>query len=303
MEKIIIKLQGGLGNQMFQYATGLALSIKYKVDLIIDKSFYTENNKCTERHYQLNVFNIEEKFINNRIIKETHGIIYSKLKKIINKLDFKKNIFLKIIKIILIKITKIISKETKEKNFNKINKKKYIHLSGYFQNEKYFLNIKKEIQKNFEIKKELLSDTYYDWLKKIKNNNSTSIHVRRGDYISNKKNLKKLGFIGIDYYKKAINLILQKQKNQTFFIFSDDINWCKNNFNFIKNNIYYIEGLKNYEDLNLMKNCKHNIIANSSFSWWGGWLNKNEKKIVISPKKWFNQQKKIKRQSKNWIKI
>ena len=87
----------------------------------------------------------------------------------------------------------------------------------------------------------------------------------------------------MEYYRSAVDLI---GKEKLFFIFSDDINWCKNNFDFIENK-FFIENNKDYEDLILMSLCSHNIIANSSFSWWGAWLNSNPNKIIISPKKWF----------------
>ena len=116
------------------------------------------------------------------------------------------------------------------------------------------------------------------------NQNSVSIHVRRGDYLKH-KNLQTHGLCSLDYYKKAIDYLLDQKSNLNFFVFSDDLEWCKNNFDFVQN-IFYCEGSP-IEDFILMSSCKYNIIANSSFSWWSAFLNQNQNKIIIYPNNWF----------------
>jgi hypothetical protein len=157
-------------------------------------------------------------------------------------------------------------------------------MSGYFQSEKYFMNNEEKIRTLFEcpndIKRKLL--TKYDILN---NGESCSIHVRRGDYLKLSDHHPTQN---MDYYEGAISII-GREKN--FLIFSDDIEWCKNNFNHLENKVF-CESNEDYEDLYLMSLCDHNIIANSSFSWWGSWLNKNKNKIVVGPKKWFGPSKK-----------
>ena len=154
-----------------------------------------------------------------------------------------------------------------------------IKLVGHFQSEKYFIEHRDKILELFEIDnttKTYLSEKYGD----IINQDTCSIHIRRGDY---------LGFPNyhptqsIEYYKEAIQIIGEEKH---FLVFSDDIKWCKENFGFLINKTL-ISDNKDYEDLYLMSMCKNNIIANSTFSWWGAWLNKNETKKVIAPKKWF----------------
>ena len=152
-------------------------------------------------------------------------------------------------------------------------------IDGFFQSEKYFKHNRQivgnrlcapdHINKEIEIK-------HGHKLKGI----TTSIHVRRGDYI---KYPNHHPVQTIEYYQKSVDLL--KDKTDTFLIFSDDIEWCKNNLN-IDNSIY-IEKEKDYIELYLMAKCDNNIIANSSFSWWGAWLNTNQDKTVIAPKKWF----------------
>jgi hypothetical protein len=156
----------------------------------------------------------------------------------------------------------------------------YIH--GYFQSEKYFKHNRNEILKLFLCNETIskLKTKYKDRL----NDNTCSIHVRRGDYL----NLSDHHPVqDMDYYKDAISII---GKDKTFFIFSDDINWCKENFNFL-GDVVYCEDNEDFEDLFLMSLCNNNIMANSSFSWWGSWLNQNENKIVVSPRIWFGPSK------------
>lgn len=130
-------------------------------------------------------------------------------------------------------------------------------------------------------------------LNKINETESISLHVRRGDYVSNLKASSEHGVCSIDYYKKAIEHIKSKikdKKNICFFLFSDDPIWVKDNMTFINDEIVVIDfnnEEKSHEDMRLMSACKHNIIANSSFSWWGAWLNNNQEKIVVAPEKWF----------------
>lgn len=149
-------------------------------------------------------------------------------------------------------------------------------LNGYFQSEKYFKENKKFILEMFNIEK-----IKTDLIKKYGDfRNSTSIHVRRGDYLKLNEYHENLN---VDYYKQAISLF---SKDEEFIIFSDDIEWCKNNFSFLKN-VKYSNCIYDYEDLVLMSTCKNNIIANSTFSWWSAWFNDNKSKKIMYPEKWF----------------
>jgi hypothetical protein len=152
-------------------------------------------------------------------------------------------------------------------------------LNGYFQSDKYFDKYKEEIKNLFSYPSEIIQqiqDKYKDIFKK----ETCSIHVRRGDYLKfpNHHPTQETS-----YYMKGVKKI---GMDKIFLVFSDDIQWCKDNFPEMKNFVY-IEGQKDYEDFLLMSSCKHNIICNSSFSWWAAWINQNSNKIVIAPKKWF----------------
>ena len=155
---------------------------------------------------------------------------------------------------------------------------KSMNLHGYFQSEKYFENIKDLIQFYFEPVDSIsikLKNKYESILL-----NSCAVHVRRGDFVGNKTHQ----VCDLDYYNRAIELIKSKTQIDNFLIFSNDIVWCKANF---PSNFHFIDGNLDVEDLFLISFCTTQIISNSSFSWWGAWLNKNPNKIVIAPKRWF----------------
>ena len=124
-------------------------------------------------------------------------------------------------------------------------------------------------------------------LEKIKSTEAVAVHFRRGDY-TKKRVADKYGSCSVEYYKNAVEYIAEKYPNPEIFFFSDDIEWVKENLKFPYNCSYVANntGDKSFEDLRLMSCCKHNVIANSSFSWWGAWLNNNKDKIVVAPKKW-----------------
>lgn len=163
------------------------------------------------------------------------------------------------------------------------------YIFGYFQTEKYFKHLRKELLEDFTLKTPL-NEENVKMLTKIKSTNSVSIHVRRTDYLLQHKKIA-YDLSDSDYFPKAIAYIGERVKNPHFFIFSDDIAWCKKNLN-IKYEHTFVElndESNGVFDLELMKNCKHNIIANSTFSWWGGWLNENPDKIVVAPALWFRK--------------
>lgn len=274
---IITKLKGGLGNQMFQYAAGFAVALQNKVSHKIDISGYDLVSIDTPRKFELGAFQITSPIALSeeiKVAKYPFGL-FSKIIIFINKkvfknhyLDFEPKLFKKI--------------------ENKIKNKNSIYLDGFFQSEKNFINFEKEIRAELTFKKELLGEQVKNLAEIIKSQNSISIHIRHGDYINNKKTNKYHGVCSINYYEKAIKLISQKIDNPTFYIFSDDSNWCEQNIIKGQKNFINIskENFKDYEEMYLMGICKHNIIANSTFSWWSAWLNKNSDKIVIAPKIW-----------------
>jgi len=269
---IITRISGGLGNQMFQYAAAKALAKKNSDIFKLDISFYP---KQTLRKYELNYFNIEENIATEQECASLRG---------------KENFWFKVKRKLELGIKRppAYYPEKQKATFDKnlLDTKGDIYLDGFWQNEEYFKDIRDEILKDFTLKNQI-SNEAKKHLSSIKSSQSVSLHVRRGDYVQNTHTNSVHGTCGLGYYQKAIKHIEQTVQNPIFYIFSDDIPWCKENFDFLKNKVFVDNTKSAFDDLELMKNCKHNIIANSTFSWWGAWLNINEQKIVIAPKIWF----------------
>lgn len=275
----IIYFFDGLGNQMFQYAY-------YKMLKNKEKKVYA-NLDAYKRDY-----NQEIKDFNGYELKRIFKINVEKKKifmdNFFSRTRWKKlNLITKIVhKILMILKLVIYIENWNESITERINKKRVYFLTGWWQSEKFFKEIEKEIRKDFSFS-EFIDKKNKEIEKIILNCNSVSIHIRRGDYLKDKS----LGGLApLKYYQKGIEYINNRVKNPVYFIFSNDINWCKENLK-IENEIYYVDwnsGEDSYRDMQLMSLCKHNIIPNSSFSWWGAWLNNNPDKIVIAPEKWFN---------------
>lgn len=271
---IIINLTGGLGNQMFQYAFGRYLSIKHKTNL---KYHYTNALFNTQRSFALGVFNIQATEATSDDLRKV-GVIQNRyINRVLYLLDERYKIQLN--KNI---ITQHPPYEFAE-SVRDIPNNRYVQ--GFFTDERFFKGVEENIRKEFTPKKPL-DEKNKNIIEEIKKVNSVSVHVRRGDYVTNKANAQSLGFLGLEYYKKAINKIKDTVHNPYFYVFSDDIDWCKLNLTSFAKNIKFINhntGANSYKDLLLMSACKHCVIANSTFSWWGGWLNKNTNKICIKP--------------------
>ena len=266
---ILVKILGGLGNQMFQYAYAKALEMKgfdVRLDLSGFKKYHLHGGYQLDK-YQINIQNAK-----------TSVILFSKINRL--RMIKEKNLMFDL---------KLLSLKGNE------------YVKGYFQTEKYFSEIREVLLQEFTINRSIATSTE-NYTKQITNAKvSCSIHIRRGDYVSNKKSNNIHGTCSLEYYKKAITLIEDKYKNVTFFIFSDDISWTKENL-ILKNAVYINHKCLPHEDIYLMSLCCHNITANSSFSWWGAWLNNNTHKTIIAPKKWFID-KKSEITCENWIKL
>lgn len=257
---MIVKIYGGLGNQMFQYASALAASKEIKCNLMLDLSWYSNMDGATPRRYQL---------------RETFGV---------NK------IALPYIAIRLLRKLNVLHtyKEKREFYFDSeiFSLSKNIIMDGYWQSNLYFEKHRALLLKEFTINSNLISTNVENLKSDIEKVNSVSLHIRRGDYVSNSNANSFHGVCSLDYYYSAIERINDSIcDNFKLYIFSDDIAWVKEN---LKLDIehQYITGNSDVEDLYLMQNCKHNIIANSSFSWWGAYLNSNKNKIIVAPKQW-----------------
>lgn len=273
----IVKIQGGLGNQMFQYAFARALMENGKAVKIDCSSYDSQSNNDTRRNFELDRFDIVIDKASDKDIQK----YYNLMQKIISYFE----------RIIGCKISRIVIE--REHCFHPelitCDNKLFI---GYWQSEKYFKDIRNILLKEFNFEKFKLSDKnkrcYNDILNK---NNAVAVHIRGGDY-NQAGNVSVYGNIcTIEYYKKAFEYIESTISDATFFVFTNDNKWASKILSNITQNYIIIDWNTEedgWSDLYLMSQCKHNIIANSSFSWWAAWLNQNEQKIVIAPKRWQN---------------
>lgn len=274
---IVTKLIGGLGNQMFQYAAGRRTAIANKTGLKLDITGYDHQVGITPRVYMLDMFHIRARIATRQDIElfkaNSKGIVQRNWYRVKRAL-YRRHYFRQ-------------KSLAFSHEFLTIPDNSY--LDGYWGSEKYFLDIGDIIHKDFMLKNKP-NKANSELIQRIKSCNSISLHVRRRDYVLDKKTHAFHGVCGLGYYKKAISLTTKRVMNPIFFIFSDDPDWCMANlrFNYQTTYVTHNLGKHDYEEMRLMSACKHNIIANSSFSWWGAWLNNNPDKIVVAPKKWFN---------------
>ena len=261
---ITVSFAGGLGNQMFQYAFYMAQKHRKK-DVKMDLSFYSTNHD--HNGFELDkIFNIlideDEEELKKKLKNEDN--YFNRLKR---KLGFKYRYYY-------------------QKSAIKFYEDAMIYddgyMCGYWQSEKYFDMIKNEV-KNIYNFPDIIDERNKSMESIIRRTNSVSVHVRRGDYIG----LDDFNVIPELYYLDAVNYIKGKVTDPYFFVFSNDIEWCKRNI--VVNNAMFIDynkGKESFRDMQLMSLCKHHIIANSSFSWWGAWLGEKDNTITIAPNIW-----------------
>lgn len=273
-------LYGGLGNQLFEYAFARTKQLETGDKTLIINTYLFENFQFED---SLKYFDIPKdivfikkprRFI--RLISEIHRLIgHEGVYKLLSPLGG------------------YIWRVNKYKNIE--CKKKYNIIYGYFQSEMFFSQYSETIKRELKIKRMRDASFFYD---KIVNSNSVCVHVRRGDYCQ-----QNLIVCDLSYFERAVSIIRSKLDNPEFFVFSDDINWVKENFKISGMN-FIDEKVKDYEELSLMYCCKHFIISNSTFSWWAQYLSENPDKIVVAPTKWMPYDKE-KRDiyQENWILI
>ena len=276
---IISNIIGGLGNQMFQYAAGRACSLKLAVPLKLDTRDFSGYQ--LHQGFELDrLFNCHAEIAADTDLAKILGWQRAKLAQRLLRRPQLKNLRYKSFVV--------------EPHFNywsgisQLEDNKYLY--GYWQSEKYFTEFTEQIREDFTFKLPF-SDQNAEIAEQISQVNAVSLHVRRGDYANSPKTTATHGLCSLDYYRAAIDYVIAHVVQPHFFIFSDDIAWVKANLN-IGSSAFFIDHNTNqesYNDMRLMSLCKHNIIANSSFSWWGAWLNQNAEKIVIAPTQWFSK--------------
>ena len=271
---VIVQLKGGLGNQMFQYAAGKSLSIARGVPLKLDTRRLQGNSY---RQYQLGAFNIHEETATEEEIKNLMRSSLSTwllmpIRPWIENRFFPPMFFA-------------------EQNYTfdpmVLLLGGNVYIKGFFQSEKYFLDAVDIIVDNFKLKH--ISPKAHSFHQEIIGCNSVSVHLRRGDYISKPGNLEKYGVCSIEYYTGCLQRILNEGGSPKFYIFSDELDWVRANMSFPKGTTFVTrDGLNcDAEELFLMSACRQHITSNSTFSWWGAWLDREPTMVAYTPTTWF----------------
>lgn len=273
---IISRISSGLGNQLFQYALGRNLALKQHTPLYVDLSYFQhEYDDDTIRKFKLSQFSIPYRLLQGSPVEY------------------------------LSKATRLLPNRTL-RPFFLFQKEKHYHfdpavltqhascviLDGFWQSERYFLESAETIRKELQLSR--VPSPEFDAYERqiLAAPNAISLHVRRGDYVNHPVFSQTFGFVGLEYYQRALEHLASVHKDAQFFVFSDEKDWVKANVS-LPGNPVYVETTghtADVADLVLMSRCRHHVIANSSFSWWGAWLNPNPDKLVIYPKNWFRHQ-------------
>ena len=280
---IIVELSGGMGNQMFQYAAGRALALKNNTELGLDLSFLLDRTPHPKfqnfvfRNYDLDIFNIDAKIVEQSEIPFWHRNFFS------GKVNLWFNYF----------CHKFVPYTGKEKHFHfdktilDLGPDTYLH--GLWQSPKYFQSIESTIRKDFELKAPL-SENVSTLMREIVSCESLCVNVRRADFVTNNFH----GTFGPEYYDNAVAEIARTNNIDKIYVFSDDIPWCEENLKFPFPTMFVgkeYAGKKFEQYLMLMAACKNFVIPNSTFGWWAAWLSKNSQKKVVVPKRWFGNER------------
>lgn len=274
---VVSYIIGGIGNQMFQYAAGRALALTNDRSLLLDLSDFTDY----QLHYGFELSRVFSLVATKAEPSTTHELLGWRqnywARKILRRPQFS-----------LLRGTKFVV----EPHFNYwpdfFNVNGDCYLYGYWQSERYFKAFEAIIRQDF-IFREPLQEQNAELALDMATKQAVSLHIRRGDYVSDSKNHNIMRVCDLEYYRLAINYIATQVEQPVFYLFSDDMAWVKQSLP-MEFPCVYVEhnsGAESYKDMQLMSLCRHHIIANSSFSWWGAWLNAKPEKIVIAPKHWF----------------
>ena len=280
---IVIRLMGGLGNQLFQYAAGRRLAQVRQVPLKLDLSYYNQSENMgpdsTLRSYSLCHFNIKEQWVSPEELGR-FPYVWQRL--------LPARLFEAIQKRLPAGMRSFYSQAGIGFESEVFDLGDHVYLSGYWQSWRYFCDIQDIIRNEFSLREPLHPESQM-LAQEIGAKTSVALHIRRGDYVTNPIIHQVHGICSLDYYRKAINLFIEQVPNPHFYVFSDEPAWAAQNL-MIDCPVTYMNrnGIeRDYEDLYLMSLCQHFIIANSSFSWWAAWLSSNLNKIVVAPQKWF----------------
>jgi hypothetical protein len=278
MNEVIVRLVGGLGNQMFQYAAGRAVAARNQASLILDLSWFGTD---PERQYALAPFRIDARTWMDQAKKDAKFSWMQRFTgRVRRKLEFAGQGL------------PVFSERSFRYDADIESVRAPVILNGYFQSERYFSSIRSLITEQFSLQEEAKGLTA-EMLTLIRASDAICVHIRRGDYVTNAEANAYHGTCALEYYDKGLSELGAGLRNPHCFVFSDDPLWVRENFKpSLPTTFVNIHGTQEaHEDLRLMRECQHFVIANSSLSWWGAWLGAGEGKRVVAPKLWFKNNK------------
>jgi len=275
LSQVIARIEGGLGNQLFQYATARSLADRLGFELMLDLRGLAEN---ADRPYQLDYYQVRASIADDSLLKQLphwrssrSGRLKSRFSQrfpwLYSYPNFWPNSF------------------AFDPRFEHIARS--VFLVGYWQSEKYFFWNRERLLRDITLLQPLALDS--PQIKQMHATSSVALHIRRGDYVSNPAAAAMHGVCDLRYYESAVALLQQSLKDAEVFVFSDDLQWARDHLKFGLST-HFVESAgadSGIQDLALMSHCKHHVIANSSFSWWGAWLSVNPEQQVIAPRRWF----------------
>jgi hypothetical protein len=281
-QSIEVEISGGIGNQLFQFAAALTLAQHLNAEIILDVSWYERKRQSVDkRHIEL------DKFLDLSKIRRVKSKSHPKIQSVIE----------------MAKNYKVINDaKTDLDTFHSLSTRRHIRMRGYWQSEAYFTPVVHFLRSSYS-KHLLMSTLANEIANEIRSSVSLGIHVRRGDYITNRKTNSFHGVCGEEYFTNATGMILRSTKIDKIYIFSDDIQWCRENLDFDVPSVLVESRVSDTEQLKLLSLCNHHVISNSSFSWWAAWFGYSEEQVVIYPRAWFSDGSSLKYMPARWISL
>ncbi|MBN2576798.1 MAG: alpha-1,2-fucosyltransferase [Deltaproteobacteria bacterium] len=281
---IVVKLQGGLGNQMFQYALGRELQRRNENELCLDLTWLLDRyprSGVVFRNYELDIFAVRPRLtlLSHVARRFSLPLVLMYGSQALREVKTK------------VGLMQYLAEAEMQSPLDVLEARGKLYLDGYWQSPKYFEGSEAILRREFKVRRPL-SPAAEQIATRMAATDSICVNVRRTDYVTLPASIEMHGFVGKEYYDRGIALITSQLRNPHVFVTSDDIEWCRDNLRFdcpttVLGHEY--KGDRIGQDLALMSCCKHFVIANSSFGWWSAWLSPNPEKIVVCPKDWFRK--------------
>ena len=279
-QRVEVEISGGIGNQLFQYAAAWALTTHLQAELVLDVSWYERAVQSVDRrHMKLDDF-----------------LDLSKIKRVASSLHPRIELALK-----RAKYYKVINDtNTNSQMLTSLASRRHIRMRGYWQSEQYFTPVADLLRSSF-FEHLTMSSFASEMANQIRSSMSLGLHVRRGDYVTSHKTSSFHGVCEKEYFTNAMSVVLKSTKIDKLYVFSDDIQWCKENLCLDIPSVFIESSVSDTEQLKLLSLCHHHVISNSSFSWWAAWFGCSEEQIVVYPKAWFADGSSLKNMPPRWI--